>query len=87
MISFQVNDMTCGHCVTTITSALKAVDAAADLRFDLAAQRVDIESGRANAAELGQAIQQAGYSPIQIASAIEAKHPRRAAAGSGCCCR
>ena len=24
MISFQVNDMTCGHCVSTITKAVKA---------------------------------------------------------------
>ena len=25
MISFEVNDMTCGHCVSTITKAVKAL--------------------------------------------------------------
>jgi copper chaperone len=28
MISFEVNDMTCGHCVSTITKALKTADRA-----------------------------------------------------------
>lgn len=26
MIAFEVKDMTCGHCVGTITKAVKAVD-------------------------------------------------------------
>ena len=26
MITFEVNDMTCGHCVSNITKALKATD-------------------------------------------------------------
>jgi copper chaperone CopZ len=30
MITFEVNDMTCGHCVSTITKALKATDKDAD---------------------------------------------------------
>ena len=46
MISFQLNDMTCDHCVGTLTKALKSVDPMVKLRFDLAAHRVDIESGR-----------------------------------------
>jgi copper chaperone len=86
MISFQVNDMTCAHCVGAITRALKAADATAKLRFDLAAQRVDIEAGQANAAELGQAIRQSGYAPVQITRAIGADDPRSAAVHRGCCC-
>jgi len=86
MISFQVNNMTCGHCVGAITKALKAADATANLRFDLEAQRVDIEAGQADAAELSQAIQQAGYAPVQIDGASGADDPGRAAARKGCCC-
>ena len=86
MISFQVNDMTCGHCVSTITKAVKAEDATANLRFDLAAHRVDIEAGEANAAELSEAIRQAGYAPVQIDGAEVAKDPSAASARKGCCC-
>ena len=68
MISFQVNDMTCGHCVSSITMALKDVDATAKVQFDLATHRVDIEPGEANAAQLCDAIQEAGYTPLPAES-------------------
>jgi copper chaperone len=69
MISFQVNDMTCGHCVSSITKALKAVDPAPALRFDLAARRVDIASHKTNAVDLGVAIRDAGYMPLPLQDA------------------
>jgi len=86
MISFQVNDMTCGHCVSAITKALKAADAAATVRFDLAAHRMDIEPGKADAAELSQAIKQAGYAPVQIDGANGTDDRSAAPARKGCCC-
>ena len=86
MISFQVNDMTCGHCVSTITLALKTADATASVRFDLAAHRVDIEPGKANAAVLGNAIKQAGYAPAQIVGANHSIGPGTSPARKGCCC-
>ena len=85
MISFQVNDMTCGHCVGAITKALKAADAAATMRIDLAAHRVDIEPGKADAAELSQAIKEAGYTTVQIDGA-GTNAPGAAPARKGCCC-
>ena len=86
MISFQVNDMTCGHCVSTITKAVKAEDATATLRFDLAAHRVDIEPGQADAAELCEAIKQAGYAPVRIDGGNASDGPSTAPARKGCCC-
>jgi copper chaperone len=86
MISFQVNDMTCGHCVSTITKALKAEDAAAQVRFYLSAHRVDIEPGLADAAELSAAIKAAGYTPMQIDAANNSQDPSDAPARKGCCC-
>jgi len=86
MISFRVNDMTCGHCVGTITKALKAEDAGAQVRFDLASHRVDIESGQADAAALSEAIKVAGYTPVQIDLPNNAKDPSAAPARKGCCC-
>jgi copper chaperone len=86
MISFQVNDMTCGHCVSSLTKALQAADATAKLRFDLAAHRVDIETGLADAAELSEAIKRAGYAPVQINGAKGSDHPGAAPVPKGCCC-
>jgi copper chaperone len=86
MTSFQVNDMTCGHCVSSLTKALQAADATAKLRFDLAAHRVDIEPGMADAAELSEAIKLAGYAPVQIDSADAVNGPSAAPAPKGCRC-
>jgi copper chaperone len=63
MIEFHVSDMTCGHCASTITKAVKEVDAAATCEVDLAAKKVRIESER-EAAEFQAAIDDAGYTPV-----------------------
>ena len=87
MISFQVNDMTCGHCVSSITKAVKGLDSGAKVQIDLASHRVDIEPAGANAVELNNAIKEAGYTPVAVensaaASIIAAAAPTR----KGCCC-
>jgi copper chaperone len=86
MISFQVNDMTCGHCVGTITKALAGVDARATVQFDLATHCVDIEPGEASAAQLRDAIQAAGYTPVLTESPASGAAIRVAPARKGCCC-
>jgi len=63
MIEFTVNDMTCGHCASTITKAVKGVDAGATCEIDLGARRVRIASER-EAAEFQAAIDDAGYTPV-----------------------
>jgi len=80
MIAFEVNDMTCGHCVSAITRAVKRVDAAAEVSVDLATRRVEINSSVADGSSLQAAIQEAGYSPTAASSA----GPQRAR--GGCCC-
>ncbi len=85
MISFLVNDMTCGHCVGAITKALKGVDAAAKVQFDLATHRVDIEPGEADAAQLRDAIQEAGYTPVPTEGPTGSS-ANAAPARKGCCC-
>jgi copper chaperone len=66
MITFQVNDMTCGHCVSTITKALKEADREAKVQIDLATHRVQIEPAAADADELADAIKEAGYTPVPV---------------------
>jgi copper chaperone len=83
MITFQVNDMTCGHCVSTITKAVKAEDKDAKVQVDLATHRVVIESVTATAQELQNAIAEAGYAPVYVESAAS---PGAAPVRKGCCC-
>lgn len=65
MITFRIDDMTCGHCVGTITKAVKEADADATVvRVDLPSHRVEIEPGRLDAAALQAAIEEAGYTPV-----------------------
>ena len=66
MISFEVNDMTCGHCASTITKAVTGADKNAKVQVDLARHRVEIEPGEATAQELSDAIKEAGYSPVPL---------------------
>lgn len=62
MYTFDVPDMTCGHCVATITRAVKAADANARVEVSLAAHRVTIES-ELTEDELARQIAAAGYTP------------------------
>ncbi|WLH36346.1 cation transporter [Pseudomonas sp. FP2196] len=41
---FNVQGMSCGHCVKAVTQALQAKDPAASVRVDLAAKEVGVES-------------------------------------------
>lgn len=88
MIAFQVNDMTCGHCVSTIAKAVRAMDKDAKIQIDLTSHRVDIAPTQADAGELNDAIKEAGYTPVAIdvapnaVAAVGAPNTR-----GGCCCR
>ena len=84
MIAFEVNDMTCGHCVSTIARALKAVDPGARLQIDLASHRVQIEPTEADEAELSDAIKEAGYTPLAVTVAPAVATPKSTA--GKCCC-
>lgn len=84
MLTFKVNDMTCGHCVSTITKAIKGVDRDAKVTIDLATHLVTVEPTEADARELTDAIAEAGYTPTLTSDAPETQP----AMASGCCgCR
>ena len=70
MIAFEVSDMTCGHCVSTITKALKAADKDAKVQIDLALRRVQVEPASAGAADLAEAIKDAGYTPVPVQAGV-----------------
>ena len=85
MISYRVEHMTCGHCVSTITAALNRVDAQARIHIDLETRRVDIDSARSSTNQFADAIRVAGYSPVAITN-HPVVEPTVAKSRRGCCC-
>ncbi|MGO4766071.1 heavy-metal-associated domain-containing protein [Cupriavidus sp. 2KB_3] len=65
MIQFQVEGMSCNHCVRAITQAVQSVDPAARVTADVPTQAVSVESG-ADRQALQRAIEGAGY-PVKAA--------------------
>ena len=62
---FNVQGMSCGHCVKAITNAVQAKDPAASVRVDLAAKEVGVES-RLTAEQVISLISAEGYE-VQLA--------------------
>ena len=60
MLEFQVQGMSCGHCVKAVTQAVQSVQPEACVEIDLEAGRVRID-GAGDAARIVQAIGDAGY--------------------------
>ena len=82
MITFEVKDMTCGHCASTIAKALKAADKDAKVEIDLAARRVQVEPASADASDLAEAIKEAGYTPEPVQAATSTGKPAASCCGS-----
>ncbi|MFZ2988537.1 heavy-metal-associated domain-containing protein [Ideonella sp.] len=49
MITLTLPDMTCGHCVKSVTAAVQQLDPAATLAFDLPTHEVRIQSAQPEA--------------------------------------
>jgi copper chaperone len=60
MIELTLKDMTCSHCVKTVTQTVQRVDPQARVQVDLPAQRVQIESQR-EAEAFRRALADEGY--------------------------
>ena len=67
MYQFNVPDMTCGHCVSTITKAVKSEDPQAKVEINLGQYLVKIESTLSQD-EIAQQINEAGYTPTAVAA-------------------
>lgn len=65
MHQFSVGDMTCGHCASTITKAVKDADGKATVEVRLAEKRVAVAS-QLSQDEIAEAISEAGYTPRPV---------------------
>lgn len=81
MQAFRIDDMTCGHCVSTVTKALKETDRNARVSINLSQHLVMVETTEADAQELSDAIAEAGYTPV----AVEARTVFAQPANANCC--
>lgn len=66
-IEFQVEGMSCQHCVAAVTNAIREHDDTAQVQIDLATGRVAIESTQP-AGTLKSAIDEAGYTVTGVIS-------------------
>ena len=62
MLEFNLPDMTCGHCASTVTMAVKQVDPDAKVEVDLNAKKVKVDSGEERP-QIAAALTEAGYPP------------------------
>lgn len=71
MLRYQVDEMSCGHCVQAITAAVKGVDPAADVAIDLSRKSVEVNTSAAGS-DVRAAIREAGYTPAEATEAVPA---------------
>lgn len=76
MLRYQVDDMSCGHCVQAITAAVKDVDPSAEVQVDLSSKAVQVSTSVAGPV-VAQAIRNAGYTPAEA--------PGDRVVGASCC--
>jgi copper chaperone len=62
MLEFNLPDMSCGHCASTVTKTCKLVDPAAKIEVDLNAKKVTVESSE-DRQDFAEALAEAGYPP------------------------
>lgn len=63
-MEFTLPDMTCGHCASVVTRALKEADPGCRLLIDLPTRRIGIDS-RLDDETLRATLTEAGYAPAR----------------------
>ncbi len=62
MLELTLPTMTCGHCVSVVTKAIKQADPQASVEIDLASHRVRVETAE-DRETIESAVTEAGYAP------------------------
>ncbi|MCB4824923.1 heavy-metal-associated domain-containing protein [Roseicella aerolata] len=68
MQRFKVPDMNCGHCVRTITEAIRGLDPKAEVEVSLDRREVAVATD-ADPARISGALREAGYESERMAAA------------------
>lgn len=62
MLEFEIPNMTCGHCVRSVTEAVQAADPAARVEVDLPMHQVKVQTAVARETVAAK-LTEAGYAP------------------------
>lgn len=62
MFEFEVQSMTCGHCASRVTQALKSLDGQAKVEIDLRSKKVRVQTVE-DRDSVTAALAEAGYTP------------------------
>ena len=65
--AFTIPDMSCQHCVQSITRAIQAADANAQVAADIAQHQISVSGSTLDTAALQAIITEVGYSPSPTA--------------------
>jgi len=71
MLTFNIPDMTCGHCRNVISDAIFDLDENAELSFDMATKNLEIQSEE-EISTLELAIKNTGYKIAHMAQVVQA---------------
>ena len=80
MTEFEVSTMSCGGCAKRVSAAIAQADPQAQVTVDVASKRVQVHSALP-AAQLAQAMGDAGYPATEVQAA-----PQAGAVRKSCCC-
>jgi copper chaperone len=62
-LTLRVPDMSCGHCVSSISTALEEVPGVGDVQVDLERKLVEVGGDGLDVVPVERAIREAGYEP------------------------
>ncbi|MEH0938159.1 heavy-metal-associated domain-containing protein [Micromonospora psammae] len=64
--TYQVQGMTCGHCVNSVSTEVSAIEGVRDVQVDLATGRVTVTSeGPLDTGSVRAAVDEAGYDLVE----------------------
>ena len=64
-VTMRVPDMSCDHCVATVSNAVGQVEGVTEVKVDLADKRVHVDGQELELAPIVEAIREAGYEAEQ----------------------
>lgn len=82
--TYKVQGMTCGHCVSSVKTAVSAVPGVTGVEINLQAGSMTM-TGTATAQAVSRAVADAGYTIASADQAIGHSLPMASETG-GCCC-
>ncbi|GIK86399.1 MAG: heavy-metal-associated domain-containing protein [Burkholderiales bacterium] len=66
MVTFEVDDMTCGRCAERVARAIRDVVTCAEVAVDVPARLVWVDGPFVAAAVIAEAIRDAGHTPAEF---------------------